>query len=198
MSAWMRNEDLYWYRSYEVWSVKLWMKTDFYYLKGNRPPGPSDLLLHTNLQPLFVSLKIYFGAPVIGCHGYVNVLVTFPRTALQWIHKCQANASKYNFYRGGPSHAWVSYYNDKMTTDEESLAEWYVLVLQKKAGIKLQITHIILIGSFRKLQRAIKQPPPHVFLPVYRSVDYEQSRILGSFLPTPPLEQTLILTQPKL
>lgn len=51
----------------------------------------------------------------------VNVIY---RSALQTLHKVCAKARENNFYPGGPSHDWVSYYDDRIDSEQSCLNEW--------------------------------------------------------------------------
>lgn len=46
------------------------------------------------------------------------------RSALQTLHKVCAKARQHKFFPGGPSHEWVSYYDDNVTSDRSCLNEW--------------------------------------------------------------------------
>lgn len=52
-------------------------------------------------------------------------IISLPRTALQWIHKCIENARNHNYYYlNEASHAWVEYYYRKISSDRFCINEW--------------------------------------------------------------------------
>lgn len=52
------------------------------------------------------------------------VCAHFCRSALQTLHKVCAKARENNLYPGGPSHEWVSYYDERIGSDQSCLNEW--------------------------------------------------------------------------
>lgn len=49
------------------------------------------------------------------------------RSALQTLHKVSAKARASNYYPGGPSHDWVSYYEDRIESEQSCLNEWHTM-----------------------------------------------------------------------
>lgn len=54
----------------------------------------------------------------------ICVCVCVCRAALQVMYKATKDAQTYNYYQGGLSHTWMSYYSVKITTDGAILNEW--------------------------------------------------------------------------
>lgn len=46
------------------------------------------------------------------------------RSALQTLHKVSQKARENNFYPGGPSHDWLSYYESRVESEQSCLNEW--------------------------------------------------------------------------
>ena len=75
------------------------------------PPPPSPPSLPLSCPPL-----PSFPPPLL-----------LPRTALQYLYKSTELARKHNYYVGGLSHTWMTYYKAQLTDDGVCLNEWYVL-----------------------------------------------------------------------
>lgn len=48
----------------------------------------------------------------------------FFRSALQTLHKVSQKARENNLYPGGPSHDWLTYYENRIESDQSCLNEW--------------------------------------------------------------------------
>ncbi|KAJ6639861.1 Protein phosphatase Slingshot [Pseudolycoriella hygida] len=57
-------------------------------------------------------------------HIFKPVSVQAMWSALQTLHKVSGKARRNNFYPGGPSHEWVSYYEDRIESERSCLNEW--------------------------------------------------------------------------
>lgn len=57
-------------------------------------------------------------------HIFKPVSVQAMWSALQTLHKVSQKARENNFYPGGPSHGWVSYYENSISSDRSYLNEW--------------------------------------------------------------------------
>lgn len=51
----------------------------------------------------------------------------FSRSALQTLHKVSSKARENNYFAGGPSHEWVSYYEEHIESDRSCLNEWHAM-----------------------------------------------------------------------
>lgn len=56
-----------------------------------------------------------------------NVLPYFSRSALQTLHKVSGKAREQNYFLGGLSHDWVSYYEQRIESDRSCLNEWHAM-----------------------------------------------------------------------
>ncbi|KAK6625051.1 hypothetical protein RUM43_005342 [Polyplax serrata] len=50
-----------------------------------------------------------------------------PRSALQTIHKVSSKAREQNYFLGGLTHDWVSYYEQRIESDRSCLNEWHAM-----------------------------------------------------------------------
>lgn len=57
-------------------------------------------------------------------HIFKPVSVQAMWSALQTLHKVSQKARENNFYPGGPSHDWLSYYESRIESDQSCLNEW--------------------------------------------------------------------------
>uniref|UniRef100_A0A1B0DCZ2 protein-serine/threonine phosphatase n=1 Tax=Phlebotomus papatasi TaxID=29031 RepID=A0A1B0DCZ2_PHLPP len=48
-------------------------------------------------------------------------------SALQTLHKVSSKARENNYFAGGPSHEWVSYYEEHIESDRSCLNEWHAM-----------------------------------------------------------------------
>lgn len=51
----------------------------------------------------------------------------FPRSALQTLHKVSSKAREHNYFLGGLTHDWVSYYEQRIESDRSCLNEWHAM-----------------------------------------------------------------------
>ncbi|XP_037942520.1 protein phosphatase Slingshot isoform X2 [Teleopsis dalmanni] len=66
-----------------------------------------------------------FSVSVYGkTHIFKPVSVQAMWSALQTLHKVSHKARENNFYPGGPSHDWLSYYEQRVESDQSCLNEW--------------------------------------------------------------------------
>lgn len=49
------------------------------------------------------------------------------RSALQTLHKVSSKAREQNYFLGGLSHDWVSYYEQRIESDRSCLNEWHAM-----------------------------------------------------------------------
>lgn len=49
------------------------------------------------------------------------------RSALQTLHKVSSKARTENYFQGGMTHGWVSYYEDRIESDRSCLNEWHAM-----------------------------------------------------------------------
>lgn len=54
----------------------------------------------------------------------VKMCILFYRSALQTLHKVSQKARENNFYPGGPSHDWLSFYESRIESEQSCLNEW--------------------------------------------------------------------------
>lgn len=61
--------------------------------------------------------------------AFSNILVfnAFFRSALQTLHKVSGKAREQNYFLGGLSHDWVSYYEQRIESDRSCLNEWHAM-----------------------------------------------------------------------
>lgn len=60
----------------------------------------------------------------------ISILITitsFDRSALQTLHKVSSKAREQNYFQGGPTHEWVSYYEQHIESDRSCLNEWHAM-----------------------------------------------------------------------
>lgn len=57
---------------------------------------------------------------------YIQSFV-FRRSALQTLHKVSGKAREQNYFLGGLSHDWVSYYEQRIESDRSCLNEWHAM-----------------------------------------------------------------------
>ncbi|XP_062537372.1 protein phosphatase Slingshot isoform X2 [Armigeres subalbatus] len=60
-------------------------------------------------------------------HIFKPVSVQAMWSALQTLHKVSSKAREYNFFAGGSSHEWVSYYESHIDSDRSCLNEWHAM-----------------------------------------------------------------------
>lgn len=51
----------------------------------------------------------------------------YSRSALQTLHKVSGKAREQNYFLGGLSHDWVSYYEQRIESDRSCLNEWHAM-----------------------------------------------------------------------
>jgi len=51
----------------------------------------------------------------------------FFRSALQTLHKVSSKAREHNYFLGGLTHDWVSYYEQRIESDRSCLNEWHAM-----------------------------------------------------------------------
>ncbi|XP_055522543.1 protein phosphatase Slingshot isoform X2 [Wyeomyia smithii] len=60
-------------------------------------------------------------------HIFKPVSVQAMWSALQTLHKVSSKAREHNFFAGGSSHEWVSYYESHIDSDRSCLNEWHAM-----------------------------------------------------------------------
>ncbi|XP_065092465.1 protein phosphatase Slingshot isoform X2 [Ochlerotatus camptorhynchus] len=60
-------------------------------------------------------------------HIFKPVSVQAMWSALQTLHKVSSKAREHNFFAGGSSHDWVSYYENHVDSDRSCLNEWHAM-----------------------------------------------------------------------
>ncbi|KAJ8680090.1 hypothetical protein QAD02_015877, partial [Eretmocerus hayati] len=66
-----------------------------------------------------------FSVSVCGCqHIFKPVSVQAMWSALQTLHKVSSKAREHNYFLGGLTHDWVSYYEQRIESDRSCLNEW--------------------------------------------------------------------------
>ncbi|XP_059615914.1 protein phosphatase Slingshot isoform X2 [Phlebotomus argentipes] len=69
-----------------------------------------------------------FSVSVCGrTHIFKPVSVQAMWSALQTLHKVSSKARENNYFAGGPSHEWVSYYEENIESDRSCLNEWHAM-----------------------------------------------------------------------
>ncbi|XP_044584351.1 uncharacterized protein LOC123264897 isoform X3 [Cotesia glomerata] len=69
-----------------------------------------------------------FSVSVCGCqHIFKPVSVQAMWSALQTLHKVSSKAREQNYFLGGLSHDWVSYYEQRIESDRSCLNEWHAM-----------------------------------------------------------------------
>ncbi|XP_058800022.1 protein phosphatase Slingshot-like isoform X2 [Phymastichus coffea] len=69
-----------------------------------------------------------FSVSVCGCqHIFKPVSVQAMWSALQTLHKVSSKAREHNYFLGGLSHDWVSYYEQRIESDRSCLNEWHAM-----------------------------------------------------------------------
>ncbi|GAB0093489.1 Protein phosphatase Slingshot [Sergentomyia squamirostris] len=69
-----------------------------------------------------------FSVSVCGrTHIFKPVSVQAMWSALQTLHKVSSKARENNYFAGGPSHDWVSYYEENIESDRSCLNEWHAM-----------------------------------------------------------------------
>jgi protein phosphatase slingshot len=53
--------------------------------------------------------------------------IFFFRSALQTLHKVSSKAREHNYFLGGLTHDWVSYYEQRIESDRSCLNEWHAM-----------------------------------------------------------------------
>ncbi|XP_022918402.1 protein phosphatase Slingshot isoform X2 [Onthophagus taurus] len=69
-----------------------------------------------------------FSVTVCGRHHiFKPVSVQAMWSALQTLHKVSSKARQENYYQGGVTHSWVSYYEERIESDRSCLNEWHAM-----------------------------------------------------------------------
>ncbi|XP_054290909.1 protein phosphatase Slingshot isoform X2 [Macrosteles quadrilineatus] len=69
-----------------------------------------------------------FSVTVCGrCHIFKPVSVQAMWSALQTLHKVSSKAREHNYFLGGVTHEWVSYYEQRIESDRSCLNEWHAM-----------------------------------------------------------------------
>jgi protein phosphatase slingshot len=58
---------------------------------------------------------------------FFKFFLLLSRSALQTLHKVSSKAREHNYFLGGLTHDWVSYYEQHIESDRSCLNEWHAM-----------------------------------------------------------------------
>lgn len=87
----------------------------------NEPNKPSASIAKAK----FLDLSLIFFTRILLI--FFLFVIFFFRSALQTLHKVSGKAREQNYFLGGLSHDWVSYYEQRIESDRSCLNEWHAM-----------------------------------------------------------------------
>ena len=140
-----------WYQSFWKSWVQFWVQRLFTLCEFSCSFSPSGKCWNSNSSCAVIALFSILSNFLFMCHHWTHYHMScwkcwmtqeflfvpkllifffffiFPRSALQTLHKVSSKAREHNYFLGGLTHDWVSYYEQRIESDRSCLNEWHAM-----------------------------------------------------------------------